>query len=145
MPRSAIRLALAVTLLGLTVPLSAQEIHQAVQAGELERVTALLDADPAALEMLDENGRTPMHVAALSGQLDVASLFAERGAKVDVADSRGFTPLGLAIIDLAFFFLDPNRRDELYPAVAEQIRGLGYHPDFLLAEHPGDVFLMRRD
>ena len=98
MLRSAIRLTLAVALPGLTVPLSAQEIHHAVQAGELERVTALLDADPAALELLDENGRTLLHAAALSGQLEVASFLAERGAEVGVADSRGFTPLGLAIV-----------------------------------------------
>ena len=107
MPRSAIRLALAVTLLGLTAPLSAQEIHQAVQAADLDRVATLVDADPASLQRTNENG---------------------------------LIPLGLAIA-----FLDPNRREELYPVVAEQIRGLGYRPDFLLAEHPGDVFLMRRD
>ena len=63
MPRSAIRLALAVTLPGLTVPLSAQEIHQAVQAGELEGVVALLDADPLSLSGIRKTpvrGRTPL-------------------------------------------------------------------------------------
>ena len=44
----------------------------------------------------------------------------------------------------AIAFLDPNRREELYPVVAEQIRAWGYDPDFLLAQHPGDVFVLRR-
>jgi len=40
----------------------------------------------------------------------------------------------------ALALLDPSRREELYPGVADQVRSWGFGTVVLTAEHPGDVF-----
>lgn len=97
MLRSVTRPILAVALLGFAVPLPAQEIHQAVQEGDLDRVVALLDGDPASVGAVDEQERTPIHLAAIFGHVDIARLLIERGAEVASLDHQGFSPLGMAI------------------------------------------------
>ena len=42
-------------------------------------------------------GRTPLHIACALGALDVAQVLIEHGARVDVRDSRGATPLHYAV------------------------------------------------
>ena len=44
----------------------------------------------------------------------------------------------------AVAFLDPGGREDLYPRVAELIRGWGYGSEVFAAERPGDVFAFRR-
>jgi len=44
----------------------------------------------------DEHGRTPLHLAAGMGQVDVARMLVERGADMSAQDEHGRTPLHLA-------------------------------------------------
>ncbi|KAJ0421135.1 ankyrin repeat-containing domain protein [Aspergillus carlsbadensis] len=44
-----------------------------------------------------KHGRTPLHFAALGGQLDVVEFLLQRGAYVNALDYRGRTPLGVSI------------------------------------------------
>ncbi|MBN2133300.1 MAG: ankyrin repeat domain-containing protein [Sedimentisphaerales bacterium] len=48
------------------------------------------------LEATDMQGRTPLHLAAAAGRVEMIRLLCERGAAVDMADERGATPLHLA-------------------------------------------------
>ncbi len=48
------------------------------------------------LDAVDEKGRTPVHVAALFGNTDVLKALIKGGAKVDVKDHNGCSPLLLA-------------------------------------------------
>jgi hypothetical protein len=50
---------------------------------------------------------------------------------------RRFRPRALAL-------LDPNRREHLFPSVADEVRGWGLDVRVLAAENPGDAFAVGR-
>jgi len=74
---------------------SYQPLHNAVQAGEIEKVRSLLD------EGADINvrsfGVTPLYRAIWKGQTEAVKLLIERGADMNVKDSNGTTPLQMAV------------------------------------------------
>ena len=70
-------------------------IFQAVEEGDAERVRELLQASPALANARDEQGATPLHIAAFHGVRDVAAVLIEAGADVNARDARfGATPAG---------------------------------------------------
>jgi uncharacterized RDD family membrane protein YckC len=68
------------------------ELHEAAEVGDAERVRKLLGngADPGEQ---DEDGVTPLQVAAGSGHVELVRLLLERGARVDATDRLGDTAL----------------------------------------------------
>jgi len=78
------------------------ELIEAVEEGDVERVRGLLErgADPDAR---DEDGRTPLYIAAANGSVEVARLLLKHGADVNARAIDGSTPLHLAV---AFGHLD---------------------------------------
>jgi ankyrin repeat protein len=71
---------------------------QSATQGDREKVQAILDADPALANQLDESGATALHYAALNGHRDVVRLLVQRGAAINRADAQfGATPTGWAI------------------------------------------------
>jgi hypothetical protein len=71
------------------------------EADTIKTITLLLDAGPGidvdVINAADNAGRTALHGAALQGYDQVVRFLAERGAKLDVKDQRGFTPLDVAM------------------------------------------------
>jgi len=67
----------------------------AIRSGSVETVRGLLVAG-ANLELSDELGMTPLHVAASTGHLDICKLLLERGANPDLVNRAGLTALTLA-------------------------------------------------
>lgn len=68
-------------------------IHDAARKGDAKKVAALLQADPKLVSDRDKNGDTPLHVAALHGQLAVAQELIAAGADVNAKNNYGaFTP-----------------------------------------------------
>ena len=66
--------------------------------GDREKVQAILDANPALANQLDESGASALHYAALNGHREVVRLLVERGAAINRTDNRfGATPTGWAI------------------------------------------------
>jgi hypothetical protein len=55
----------------------------------------ILAAEPEA-NVLDDDFRTPLHLAAMQGHTDCATLLCKKGITVDAADQRGQTALHLA-------------------------------------------------
>jgi ankyrin repeat protein len=88
---------LAFALLAWPSGLFPAEIHDAASEGNVAAVVTILENDSSQLEALDVRGRTPLHKAAMAGQLEVSRLLLDRGAAPDGVDSSGFTPLLLAI------------------------------------------------
>lgn len=119
--------ALAWSSAGLCSPIS-----EAVQQGDLAKVTALLNTNPSLVLSKDQDGSTLLHLAARTGQRDVAALLLAHKAEVDARCNDGNTPLHLAAstgkIDVAKLLLahkaninarNVNGDTPLYLAVSE--------------------------
>src|ERR1039458_10864547 len=72
------------------------EIHDATWAGDLEKVKTLLKNNSNLVFSKDENGFTPLHVAAFNGHKNVAELLLANEAGVNTNENHGATPLYLA-------------------------------------------------
>jgi ankyrin repeat protein len=68
-------------------------IHEAARKGDLNKVKSLLQSDPKLVSDVDSKGDTPLHVAALHGEVAVAQALLDAGADVNVKNHYGaFTP-----------------------------------------------------
>ena len=93
---------------------NAQEIHEAVKAGDLGKVKALIKENPADVNLKDENGLTILHWAALKGHTLIARYLIGNKANVNAVDKDNETPLHYAAIcvkyDIVVLMLD-NKAD----------------------------------
>ena len=81
-------------------------------AGAADVTRCLADNDPNAT---DDQGRAPLHLAALEGRPEVMAALAEAGADPDALDGKGRTPLHL----VAYFGTDPETVTALVRAGAD--------------------------
>ena len=75
------------------------DIFDAVRAGDVDKVKALLQADPKLAEVRTEDGSTALHVAALEGHAAIAGLLLANKAQVNARGLREETPLHMAMYD----------------------------------------------
>lgn len=82
--------------------------YRAVQSGDVELVTRMIDAWPAAVRWHEESWRDrdyafehqcALHIAAKKGDVPMARLLVSRGAQVDAWDAGHCTPLLYAAAD----------------------------------------------
>ena len=73
----------------------ANEIAEMIRGRTLDLVTERLDAHPDLVHGADDNGNTPMHWAALTGQLALVDLLMNRGADINVVRCDGARPVDL--------------------------------------------------
>jgi ankyrin repeat protein len=69
------------------------EIHDAAQAGDVEKVKALLKGDPDLIFAKDDYGETPLHRAASGGYKGIVELLLANKAEVNAKDNDSWTPL----------------------------------------------------
>jgi ankyrin repeat protein len=69
------------------------EIHDAAGDGSLRKVKALLKDNPDLVSSRDNNGDTPLHLAAAKGYKDVTQLLLAKAADVNAKNNDGWTPL----------------------------------------------------
>lgn len=83
----------------LTAPptLAAQSVFDAVRQGDVSAVRELLAGDAALAVATDDDGRTPLQLAAAHGHVELCAVLLEAGADVNAADEDGETPLHSAI------------------------------------------------
>ena len=74
-------------------PAEPAEIHEAVKAGNVAGVTALLNKAPALVNARDESGQTPLHWAARGTVAPLLALLVDRGADINAVDNGGTAPL----------------------------------------------------
>jgi hypothetical protein len=79
-----------------TTPATLSQLMAAVRAGDWPQAGKLLDASPPLRDARDEQGRTPLHAAALANQTTVITELLARGADTNARDANGETPLHLA-------------------------------------------------
>ncbi len=65
-------------------------IHDAARKGDVKKLKGMLQSDPKLVSDRDSIGDTPLHVAALHGQLDAAQVLIDAGA--DVNAKNNYTP-----------------------------------------------------
>ncbi len=73
-----------------------KNIFNAIESGDMETVRKLSEKS-SNLSMTDEEGRTPLHVAATNGNTEAISQLLQAGASIDSKGKYGRTPLMLAI------------------------------------------------
>lgn len=91
-------ISVSIALLIFNTSASAAEIHDAVNENDPARVAALLDSDPSLLELRDEQEMTPLNLAALNGNAEIARLLIERGADIHSGDADNSQPIHCAAI-----------------------------------------------
>lgn len=68
-------------------------LHLAVYSGDLESAKLILQSDPNAANLQDENGLTPLHIASRGDAINIVKLLLEAGADPKAKDPRKNTPL----------------------------------------------------
>jgi ankyrin repeat protein len=71
-------------------------IHSAIAKRDLQIIRALLKDNPNLVFSIDDNGRTPLHLAAMLGHKELAEFLLANKAEVNAKANAGFTPLHLA-------------------------------------------------
>lgn len=76
----------------------ALDVFEAATAGDVRRVTALVDADPSLANAVAHDGYSPLGLASFFKRREVVQALLERGAKPSVPSrDQGFTPLHSAV------------------------------------------------
>ncbi len=84
------------TAILFSAAVTAGEIHEKAQEGDLARVKELMGADPSLLESKDAAGSTPLIAACAGGQLEVAKFLVGKGADIHAGDNENSGPIHLA-------------------------------------------------
>ena len=71
----------------------ADEIHDAVRGGDLEKVKVLLQRHAEWLNSPDQNQKTPLHIALESGHAEIAKHLIGQGADINLKDKNKASPL----------------------------------------------------
>lgn len=76
------------------------DVFDAAALGRIDRLRELLDADPALVRQLSDDGFTPLHLAAFAAGVDTVRFLIERGAPLEMLSEAAFArvrPLGTAV------------------------------------------------
>jgi len=79
-----------------TAAAGAQELLEAVKAGDLDRVRLIVERDPAAVKATDPNGETILSAAVAQGREEIAQYLISKGADVNRMNNFHMAPLHLA-------------------------------------------------
>lgn len=71
---------------------SCANLHEAVRQGDVQEVTKMVD-DGDAVNRQNDEGMTPLMLAARSGRTEIVDLLLEKGADVTARDNKGYTAL----------------------------------------------------
>jgi ankyrin repeat protein len=123
------RLVISITVaIAFSTVAFAGPIHEAARKGDVKKVQSLIQADPAAVNSLDNHGDTPLHLASLHGEVAVAKVLLDAGANVNIKDNAGaFAPGDLGTAIYSNNHADPVSLLTVSGLVAQQ-PGKGYTP-----------------
>jgi len=72
------------------------DIFAAALNGDLNRVQTLVAENPDLVNAQNQSGLTPLHLAAIKGQVAIAEFLLQKGADPNLAEANGDTPLHFA-------------------------------------------------
>jgi len=75
---------------------SGDTVFNHITAGDMEKLQKLINKNPSLINKKDEDGDTPLHLAAEEGQTIIAEFLISKGAKVNGKSNNKETPLHLA-------------------------------------------------
>src|SRR6185437_4704076 len=108
--------AVAILALASATHAFADPIHDAARKGDMKKLNQLLQSDPQAVSAKDSNGDTPLHLAALHGELAAAQALIAAGADVNAKNNYPpFLP-----DDLNQLYSTSNHQD---PVILLQLQG----------------------
>ena len=117
-------------------------LHHAVRQGNVQAVMALLDGGANINDTSSVDRTTPLLLAAINGQFDVAMRLIQRGANVHISSTAGVTPL-YATINTQWApksrFPQPQalqNQQASYLDVMGALLKAGANPNVRLTEHP---------
>jgi ankyrin repeat protein len=93
-----LRRAALVCLAASSLAACAPSPHDLIGRGEVEKLAALLQEQPGAIEARNELGKTPLFYAVRYERRDAAELLLEHGADINAQDNTGMTPLHTATL-----------------------------------------------
>ena len=79
--------------------MSSTDIHDAAEAGDLEKVKMLLKNNADLVSNKDAQGCTPLHMAAMEGRDAVVELLMANKSEINAKNNYGQTPLHMAAHD----------------------------------------------
>jgi len=79
--------------------LSAQEILDAVKAGDLAKVKVLVEKDPKIVNEKAQNGMTVLFAAVMNRRFEITEYLISKGAEVNVQNNFHITPLDVACMN----------------------------------------------
>lgn len=130
-------------------------LWEAIREGNTGEVIKILLKHPKAIEVVDEFGNTPLHLAAIHSQNDIVGLLLLQGADVNATDMNDETPLMIATrsdqsISIVSSLLDSGANTNAARAdgwTALMLASQGGHAEFvrLLLEQGADVAARSKD
>ena len=73
-------------------------LHSAAQSGDIAAIAALVKASPNAIGLLDNNGRTPLHVATFARQPTAVAALIAAGANTATLDKDQYDAVTIAAV-----------------------------------------------
>ena len=90
------------------------DVHSLAALGKVDELRAMLDKDPSLTDDADNVlGRSPLHVAAMHGQVEVVRLLLDRGADPRRADGGALKAVGQTPLHFALHFATQQTKPEL--------------------------------
>jgi len=82
----------------LVSTLNADDIYEAIDSGNVEQTTILLEQNPDLLNTKNNNGMTPLNLAAYRGHVDIVAKLLEMGADPSIGDNENSQPIHNAAV-----------------------------------------------
>jgi ankyrin repeat protein len=122
-----------------TVSPAQDQISAAIAQGETSTAMELLEADRSLIQACDRNGRTPLHIAAQTANVELVTWLLDWRANVTKKDTGD-----LAALDLAALAADPrNGNAQRFPAIARLLLERGAELTIHAAVALGDAERVR--
>ncbi len=91
-----VRLCLIVCSVSFFVGCKGKPIHRAAYKGDLEKVKKIIERNPSQINVQDNLGYTPLHLASGKGHIEIVEFLLNHGADIELEIFIGDTPLLLA-------------------------------------------------